>query len=156
MESVNRNPKSKRLVVSLMRMRSRAAHRSWLSRGFAAAMALSLLLAFTPCCEIFGTAYAASATEDALNDHASAADCGSDSHESDGQGGLCGKWLDSAPLSSAVSTGAFSPSWEGKAPIPLLIVQLPLMSRQAVGLRPLRSVFPPPRLLYLSFARLLL
>lgn len=158
MESVNRNQASRQLVISLARMRSRAARRPWLSRGLTAAMALSLALVLTPCCEIFGDAFAASGLENSQSRHVPAADNGLHTHGTDGHGDICGKWLDDASSPVAVSYGPLASSWEGKATLRLSLVSYPQMFRQADAAmwRPLHSVSPPSRPLFLKFARLLL
>ncbi len=158
MKSANRIEGSKRLNISLMRLRITAARLPWLARGLVTGIALSLVLAFTPCCDIFGEAHAVPAPGDVTSHHAPASDNDLHSHESDGPGDICGKWFDDASPSGAVSYGAPTSSWEGKAIMPLAPTRHPLMSPRADTLkwRPLHSQSPPPRALYLRFARLLI
>lgn len=131
----------------------------WLGRGAAVGLALSLVLAFTPCCNIFGEAHAASSLEAAESHHASGSVAnGSHSHEPDGQGGLCGKWLDNAPYAGMVSSDALTSSWEGKVIAPLVPERYSLISLNpdAIKWRLLRSQSPPSHALYLRFSRLLI
>lgn len=134
------------------------AHVPWMMRGLAAWMALSLLFVWTPCCEIFGEAYAASAPADRESHHAPAADNDSHPHEPDGHGGICGKWLDNTSPSGAVSYGALTPSWEGKTVVLLAAEHVSFLSPDpgAITWRLLHSQSPPPHALYLRFARLLI
>ncbi|MEK7206612.1 MAG: hypothetical protein AAB134_01855 [Pseudomonadota bacterium] len=113
MKSTNGNECSRRRFVSLVRLKAKAVRMPWLGRGLAAGLALSLVLAFTPCCNIFGEAHAASPLEEVESHHApGSAAGGSHSHEPDGQGGLCGKWLDNAPYAGMVLSDALTSSWE--------------------------------------------
>ncbi len=158
MKSTNRSERSKRWSMSLMRLRARVVRMPWLSRGLAAGMALSLAFVLTPCCDIFGEAHAAPAPGDVESHHAPASDNDLHSHESDGPGGICGQWLDDTSPSGAVSYGVLIPSWEGKAIMSLALIHHPLTPPRADTLkwRSLHSQSPPPRALYLRFARLLI
>ena len=159
MKNANGNECSRRLFVSLVHLKASAVRMPWLGRGLAAGLALSLVLAFTPCCNIFGEVYAASSLEEAESHHApGSAAGGSHSHEPDGQGGLCGKWLDNAFYPGMVSSAAFTSSWEGKLIVPLAPERYSLISPNpdAIKWRLLQSQFPPPHALYLRFARLLI
>lgn len=146
------------MIISLRRIRSMTARVPWMMRGLTAWMALSLVLVLTPCCEIFGEAYAAAAPGDMESHHAPAADNDSHPHEPDGHGGICGKWLDNTSPSGAVSHSALTPSWEGKAAVPLAPEHGSFISHNpgAITWRLLHSQSPPTYALYLRLARLLI
>lgn len=158
MKSTNRSEGSRRFPMGVMRLRAMVTRLPWLSRGLAAGIAFSLVLAFTPCCDIFGEAHAAPAPGDVESHHAPASDNDLHSHESDGSGGICGKWLDDTSPPGAISYGVLIPSWEGKAIMLLALIHHPLMLPRADTLqwRSLHSQSPPPRALYLRFVRLLI
>lgn len=146
------------MIISLRRIRSMTARVPWMMRGLTAGMALSLVLVLTPCCEIFGEAYAATAPGDMENHHAPAADNDLHSHEPEGHGNICGNWLDNASPSGVVSYGALTPSWEGKAAVPLAPEHGSFISHNpgAITWRLLHSQSPPTYALYLRLARLLI
>ena len=147
--NANRNEGRTKMIISLRRIRNTTARVPWLARGLTAWMALSLVFVLTPCCEIFGEAYAAAAPT---------ADNDSHPHEPDGHGGVCGKWLDNASPSGMVSYGALTPSWEGKAVVLLAPEHGSFLSHNpgAITWRLFHSQSPPPHALYLRFARLLI
>lgn len=142
------------MIISLIRMRTKAARLPGLARGFAAWMAFSLTLAFTPCCEIFaGTPVA---PEQVASRHAPDAD-NFHSHGTGGQRDICGKWLDNASPLALTHDGALTPSWDGKAAVPPAPGHYAFASHDpdAVPWRPLHPL-SPPHALYLRFTRLLL
>ncbi|MBI3571842.1 MAG: hypothetical protein HY082_12215 [Gammaproteobacteria bacterium] len=144
------------MIISLIRIRRKAARVPGFARGLVAGMALSLAFVLTPCCGIFGEAYAASTPGDTESHHAPAADNDLHSHKSEG-GGICGKWLDSVSPSAVIPDGALMPSWEGKAAVPSAPEHYSFVSHDpdAARWRPLHSQ-SPPYALYLRFTRLLL
>lgn len=143
------------MIISLIRMRTMAARLPGFVRGFAVWMAFSLMLAFTPCCEIFAGAH--TAPENVESRHAPDPDSGLHSHEPDGHRDICGKWLDNASSSAVISDGVLTSLWQGKVAVLsapehyLFVSHEPHVARW----RPLHSL-SPPHALYLLFTRLLL
>lgn len=142
------------MTISLIRMRTMVARLPSLARGLAVALTLSVILAFSPCCEVVSNAHAA---EQAASPAAPDPHSASHSPETDGRGDICGHWLDNASAFAPIHDGALTPSWDGKAAIPSALgsYSFALLDPDAAIWRPLNSA-PPPHALYLRFARLLL
>ena len=128
-------------------MRSRSARSPWGTRLLAAWVALSLMFALTPCCEVIGAANAAPVPV--------AVDRG---HTSDAQapdtGDPCAVWLDRSNVVPAKADDA-TPSAAKVAPATPFVF-LPSASPAPAVWRPFRPSAAPPDALYLRHARLIL
>lgn len=123
----------------------------WGARLLAAALVLSLVFAFTPCCEVFAVAAMPDAHAPAGHDHAGDAH---DGVQSPGQGDPCAAWLDrSDAVPAKAAAVAQAPA---KSVVPVMHAVLPPAASPVVGRRPFYLPASPPGALYLLHARLLL
>ena len=140
------------MILSLLRLRARRARAPWSTRLLAAWLALTLVFALTPCCDVIGPANAAPVPVAA--DHGHTPDAHGDMHAPDAGGDPCATWLD---RSDAVTPKAdvVAPSMAKLVPATPLVL-LPNASLAAASWRPFRLSASPPDALYLRYARLIL
>lgn len=138
-------------TISLQRLRTRTGRSPWGTRLLAAWAVLSLLFAFTPCCDVIGLANAAPAPVATDRDHG--ADAHGGGHASDG-GDRCATWLDRSDAVPVKADEATPPGAQ------IALATLFVFSRGAASVsavwRPFRLSASPPHALYLRHARLIL
>ncbi|HLD13493.1 MAG TPA: hypothetical protein VJB18_02120 [Burkholderiales bacterium] len=140
------------MILSLLRLRARRARAPWSTRLLAAWLALTLVFALTPCCDVIGPANAAPVPVAA--DHGHTPDAHGDMHAPDAGGDPCATWLD---RSDAVTpkTDIVAP-FVAKVAIATPFVFLWNVPSAAIAWRPFRLSASPPDALYLRYARLIL
>jgi len=137
-------------TVSLRRLHYRMARAPWGVRLAAAMLALALVFALTPCCDVLGApptpaAHAASGHDSADHDH--------DGGHAPG-GDPCAAWLDRSDAVPPKADGASSPGVNAVPATPFVL--LPNAMPVATAWRPFRLSASPPGLLYLRHLRLIL
>lgn len=141
----------KPITISLRRFRARMTHSPWGTHLLVAWVVLSLMFAFTPCCEVIGAASAAPAS--ASTDHGHRPDAHDSTHAPD-SGDPCATWLDRSDAMPPKTDDASSPG--AKIALATPFVFLPSASPVATAWRPFRLSASPPYALYLRHARLIL
>mgnify|MGYP001620142595 CR=1 FL=1 len=136
------------MTLSLLRLRARMTRAPWRTRLLAMAMALSLVFALMPCCEVIGAAGAAPMP--AVADHGQVLDAHADSHAPD-NGDPCAAWLDRSDAVPPKADNAAPPG--AKISLATPSVLLPNTSLAAAIWRPFRLSASPPHALYLRHAR---
>jgi hypothetical protein len=136
----------------LRRFRTRTARSPWGARLAAVTLALALVFALTPCCDVLGAptvpdAHAAIDPAPADHDHGG--------WHAPGQDDPCAAWLDRSDALAGKTDNLVS--FDGKVvhgaqslPVP------PAVSPDANGARLAHLPIPPPDVLYLRLARLIL